>query len=209
MIKAVLFDLDGVLVNSEPANVAAGVDAFRDLGIILSSSEKKQIMGRHPADYDKVFRYDFDRRRMIEGHHKYYDKYYYKTKPFPHAGKLVLALKRKNFKVAVVTASELGTVKRALKLVKLLGAFDALITFETCKKRKPAPDPYLTAARLLKVKPSECVVIEDSIPGVTAAKHAKMRCIAVTNSFPASKLRKADLIVKSLNDKRIMELLTC
>jgi len=209
MIKAVLFDLDGVLVNSEQVNIAAGSHAFRDLGIILSPSEKKLIMGRHPADYDKVFRYSFDRDWMVERHHKYYGQYYHRSRPLPFARKLVLALKRRGLKVAVVTASELRTVNRALKIVRLNGVFDALITFEDCKVRKPAPDPYLIAARRLRVKPSECVVVEDSVPGVESAKRAKMKCVAVTNSFPASKLRKADLIVKTLNDKRIMESLQC
>lgn len=209
MIKAVLFDLDGVLINSESVNIAAGTHAFRDLGIILSPSEQKLIMGRHPADYDKVFKYKFNVRRMIERHHKYYDQYYHRSRPLPFARKLVLALKRRGLKVAVVTASELRTVNRALKIVGLHGAFDALITFEDCKKRKPAPDPYLIAAKRLKVKPSECVVIEDSVPGVLAAKRAKMKCVAVTNSFPAAKLKKADLIVKTLNDKRILGLLPC
>ena len=209
MIKAVLFDLDGVLVNSEPVNVAAGVHAFRDLGIVLPSEEQKLIMGRHPADYNKVFKYAFDKDWMVGRHHKYYEKYYHKAKKFPHARKLILAIKRNGLKVAIVTASERSTVDRALKLIGLTGAFDAKITFENCKVRKPAPDPYLAAARRLKVKPSECVVIEDSIPGVASAKSAKMKCIAVTNSFPASKLKQADLIVKSLNDRRILEFVQC
>jgi len=98
-----------------------------------------------------------------------------------------------------VTASARHDVNRALRKLKLVNVFDVLVTFELCKERKPSPLPYIIAARILKVKPKDCLVIEDSIPGVESAKRAKMKCIAVTHTTPASKLRKADLVVKRLN----------
>ena len=204
MIKAVLFDLDGVLLDSEDVNMAAGVRAFSDIGIKLSASERKSIIGRHPADYDKVFKYRFDKKKMVKLHHKYYGMWYNRSKPFPHARNLVLALKKK-YELALVTAAEMSIVRRALKILKLQGAFDCFVTFEDEKTRKPAPDAYLLAAKRLHVKPSECIVIEDSTVGVEAAKRAKMKCIAVLNSFPASKLKKADLVAKNLNDKRVLK----
>jgi HAD superfamily hydrolase (TIGR01509 family) len=208
MIKAVLFDLDGVLVDSEEVNIVSGTRAFADIGIKLSRSEQKLIAGRHPADYDEVFtKYKFDSKRMVKLHHKYYKTRYHKSKPFPFSRSFVIALKRKGFKLALVTASERTDARQVLRRLKLAGVFDVVVTFETCKHRKPSPLPYLTAARLLKVAPKDCAVVEDSIPGVESAKRAKMKCIAVTHTFPASKLKKADLIVKNLNDKRIWSLL--
>jgi len=85
-MKAVLFDLDGVLLNSESVNVAAAVHAFKDLGISLSPADKKLIIGRHPADYGKIFRkYVFDKKKVVKLHHKHYEKFYRKAKPFPYA----------------------------------------------------------------------------------------------------------------------------
>lgn len=205
-MKAVLFDLDGVLVNSERVNIEAGVRAFRDIGIKLTAKERSLIIGRHPADYDKVFKYRFDKRAVARRHHKYYLDSYSKCRPFLSARSFLVKVKQKGFKIALVTSSDRKVVRKALKVLKPKVGFSVFVTFEDCKKRKPAPDAYLIAARKLKVEPNECVVVEDSVPGVLAAKRAGMKCIAITNSVPASRLKKADLIVKSLNDKRIWSL---
>jgi len=208
-MKAVLFDLDGVLLNSEPVNVAAAVHAFKDSGIYLSAEDKKQIVGRHPADYNKIFRkYVFDKKKIVKLHAKYYAFFYHRARPYPYARSLVL-LAKKNCKTALVTSSERYVVNKALRVLKLFKSdFDAFVTFESCKERKPSPLPYLIAAKTLKVKPKDCLVVEDSVPGVTSAKRAKIKCFAVTHTTPASKLKKADLIVKSLNDSRITNLLS-
>ncbi len=208
MIKAILFDLDGVLVDSEPVNVEAGLRSFKEQGIRLTGSERKLIIGRHPADYPKIFDKRFDAKRIVKQHSFHYNRLYARTaKPLPYAKAFVHAVISRGFKTALVTASEKGVVAMALKKIRLGRVFDRFVTFEDCKKRKPAPDVYLLAAKRLRMRPKECVVVEDSIVGVEAARRAGMKCIAVTNSFPASKLRKADLIVKNLNDKRIWRLI--
>lgn len=204
-MKAVLFDLDGVIVDSEFANVGAGARAFLDMGIKLSDKEKKFIIGRHPADYTKVLmkKYLFDYKKFITIRDHYYDEMYNEAKLYPFAKQLIARLKKKGFLLALVTSAPEFMVKRSQKKFGIKG-FDVFVTFEDASRRKPAPDVYLLAARRLKVKPKDCVVIEDSVPGVEAAKNAGMKCIAVTNTNPASKLKKADLIVRRLNDKRIL-----
>ncbi len=209
MIKAVLFDLDGVLVDSEPVNIEAGVRSFMEQNITLTHAERKLIIGRHPADYPKVFgKKHFDEKTIVKRHAFHYNRLYANTaKPLPYAKEFVHIVIKRGFKTALVTASEKSVVSMAFKKIRLGRVFDRFITFEDCKKRKPAPDVYLLAAKRLHVKPRECVVMEDSIVGIEAAKRAGMKCIAVTNSFPASHLRKADLIVKNLNDRRIWKIL--
>ncbi|HLF54638.1 MAG TPA: HAD family phosphatase [Candidatus Nanoarchaeia archaeon] len=209
MIKAVLFDLDGVLIRTEHINTESAVRSMHEQGIKLSADDKKLITGRNPVDYSIDFakKYRFDRKKMIASHTKHYNKLYQTAKKFKYGRDFVLKVKKLGFKTALVTSSRRNTVGRALNFLGLKGAFDVLVTFEKCSKRKPSPLPYLIAARHLKVKPSECIVIEDSVAGVESAKRARMKCIAVTNSYPASKLKKADLIVRKLNDKRIIGML--
>ncbi len=212
MIKAVLFDLDGVLINTEHINTKAAILSMREQGTKLTSADKKFITGRNPVDYSLDFakKYKFDRGKMLVSHALHYERLYYTAKRYSYSHDFVLRVRKLGFKTALVTSAERDTVGNALRVLNLKdSAFDTFVTFEECRKHKPSPAPYLMAARRLKLKPSECVVIEDSIAGVLSAKRAKMKCIAVTNSYPASKLKKADLIVKSLTDKRVMEFLTC
>ena len=204
-MKVVLFDLDGVLVDSERVNMLAGKKSFEEIGIHLSIDEQKKIIGCNPADYDKIFSYRFDKKEMVKRHTKHYLDNYEMVKLFPFAKNFVKKVQKK-FKVGLVTSCNKYLIENyALKLLDL--KFDKYVTFEDCKKHKPFPDCYLLAARKFKVKPSECIVFEDSCPGVNAAKRAGMTCIAISNSFPASKLKQADLVVRNLNDKRIWSLL--
>lgn len=203
MIKAVLFDLDGVLINTEHINTESAVRSMQEQGIKLTSKDKKLITGRNPIDYsiDFLKKYSFDRKRMIECFDYYYVRLYHTAKPFKHAKELVSFAKKQKLRTALVTSSDSETISRALKIIGIQkNSFNAYISFEKCRKRKPSPLPYLLAARYLKVKPGECIVIEDSVAGVESAKRAKMKCIAVTNSYPASKLKKADLIVRNLRE---------
>ena len=76
--------------------------------------------------------------------------------------------------------------------------WDALVSAEDAQRKKPAPDIFLAAARKLNAQPSRCVVVEDAVNGVEAAKAAGMRCVAVAQTFPREKLGAADLVKESL-----------
>jgi len=111
-------------------------------------------------------------------------------------------LKKQNYKIALTTSSDLKTTKMLLKRIKKLNDYiDVIITRENYKKSKPNPEPYLVTAKKLKVKPNECVVVEDSLPGLKSAKSAGMKCIVIpTGLTKKQNFKEADLIVKSAKD---------
>lgn len=212
MIKAVLFDMDGVLSNSEPHHIKAFKIFFKKKGIKLSKSDVKDIFGRFDDDIIRdlckkkgikcnVSKWYWEKRKIVVS--------LLKKMPIPSFPDAINLAKRvsKKYKVGIGTSSSREEINVVLKKLGIKKYFDAILGREDVKQHKPNPQLYLKLAKKLKVKPSECVVIEDSVAGVAAAKRAKMRCIAVLNSFPASKLKKADLIVKSLNDRRVKALL--
>lgn len=212
MIKAVLFDMDGVLSDSEPHHIRAFKEFFSKKGIILTQKDTRDIFGKLDEDIIR----DLCKKKDVKCDVKkwYWEKrklvvYYLKKLRIPSFPDAIALVKRvaKRYKVGVGTSSSHEEIDIVLKMLGISGYFDVILGREDVRFHKPHPELYLKLARKLKVKPNECVVIEDSIYGVEAAKRAGMKCIAVLNSFPASKLKKADLIVKSLNDKRIWRLL--
>ncbi len=199
-IKAVIFDKDGVLIDSEWDNVEAGVLSFKEIGINLDEGDKKNIIGRHPDDYLKFFekKYEFDYKKIRERQRFHY--FQQDIRLFDGIKELVLSWKEKGFKLGLATSSSLKSTKMFLEKFGLNGFFDVVITFDDCEERKPAPDVYLVTARKLGILPEECLVFEDSSVGVKSAKSAGMKCVAVTNTTSREELKEADYIISNLNE---------
>ncbi len=214
MIKAVLFDMDGVLSDSEPHHIKAFKELFRRHGIKLTNKDTTDIFGRFDDDIIRdlckkkkvkcnVNRWYLEKREIVVS--------LLKKLPIPSFPDAIGLVKRvsKSYKVGIGTSSSREEINVVLKKLNIKKYFDVILGREDVRQHKPSPELYIKLAKKLRVNPSECVVIEDSVAGVEAAKRAKMKCIAVLNSFPASKLKKADLIVKQLTDKRVRRLLGC
>jgi beta-phosphoglucomutase len=107
-------------------------------------------------------------------------------------------------------ASSADRVKICANLCKIglpPETWDAVVTGEDVTARKPAPDIFLIAARKLGLGSAECVVVEDAVNGVEAAKAAGMRCVAVAQTFPPEKLAQADLVLRKIGDLNLADLL--
>lgn len=199
-IKAIIFDRDGVLLNTEIINVNSVIKAFKEFGISMSEKDKKQVFGRHPDDYKNFFakKYKFDYKKFRKRQFEIYDKDYSKIKPNKDVLKLLRQLSKKDVKLALTTTSRLKGTEKLLKRLKLENIFDVIVTFEDVDKRKPHPDPYLKTLKKLNLSAKECVVIEDAPVGIEAAKKAKLKCIAFKTPYVKKKeLSKADLITSS------------
>lgn len=203
--KAIICDMDGVIVDSMPYHFLAWYEALRPYGISVKcfdvytrEGERWQksledfLKGSAIRPSKELFKRVFIARRKLF-------KNRFKRFVFKGAKEFLVCLKKKSYLLGLVTATTKTGVKEIMpKNIERL--FDRVITGDNVKKGKPHPEPYLYAARELAVKPSECVVIENAPYGITAAKSAGMFCIALTSSLPKEFLKGADIIADKLED---------
>ncbi|VYS49318.1 unnamed protein product [Arabidopsis thaliana] len=218
-VSAVLFDMDGVLCNSEDLSRRAAVDVFTEMGVEVTVDDFVPFMGTGEAKFlggvasvkeVKGFDPDAAKKRFFE---IYLDKY---AKPesgigFPGALELVTECKSKGLKVAVASSADRIKVDANLKAAGLsLTMFDAIVSADAFENLKPAPDIFLAAAKILGVPTSECVVIEDALAGVQAAQAANMRCIAVKTTLSEAILKDAgpSMIRDDIGNISINDILT-
>lgn len=206
MIKAVLFDLDGVLIDSETISREASDRTLADVGIVLTDDERKEIFGRRTIDnysrHIKKRRLDLDAAKLVEKKVKLYSELIKgRLKPLPGVLNLLAKLDDEDFRKAVVSSSPLERVNASLEEVGLILEFELILSGDCCVKGKPDPEPFLLAAEKLGSSPSECVVIEDAEAGILAAKEAGIKCIAVKSpNTHGQDLSSADLIVESIKE---------
>lgn len=205
MTKAVIFDMDGVIIDSEPIESLSWEK-------ILAQYGKKPIISEWGLVHKvgtKSFDYVMEKHGLTEDVDVIRNK---KREIFinlvlknpilmPGFLELLKKLKKQKIKIAVASNRYQEHVKLIMKSLKIQESFSALIGYSPNIEVKPAPDIYLKAAKMLKVLPKDCLVIEDSEPGVFAAKAAGMKVLAVPNKWTAHQdFSKADKVVNSLSE---------
>jgi HAD superfamily hydrolase (TIGR01509 family) len=211
-VRAVLFDMDGVLTDSEPLINAAAVAMFRELGHCVApedflpfvgTGENRYIGGvaeKHGIAIDLVSA----KRRTYE---IYLELVPSRLRAFPGAVDLVRRCQGAGLQVAVASSADRIKIEANLDQIGLPAAgWDAVICAEDVVHKKPAPDIFLAGARRLGRAPGECVVIEDAINGIEAAKAAGMRCVAVAQSFATDRLVQADLVRARVSEVTLEDL---
>ena len=205
MFRAVIFDMDGVVIDSEESHILSEKKAFSKYGIKIKSNELREYSGT-TAKYMfsmLIEKYNLDAvpDDILNEKNKWiYDYVKEKAVLFRGFSELVRELKRMKVKTALASSSPKKLVEFVVKNYNLRSVFNAVVSGDDVAKSKPDPEIFLLAARLLGIKPEDCAVIEDAVTGVVSAKSAGMYCIAVTNTFPKEKLKIADLIIRSLEE---------
>jgi HAD superfamily hydrolase (TIGR01509 family) len=204
-VRAVIFDMDGVIVDSEPYSVQALIDILRLYGVEPTEDDLRRSYGRRIRDdfADYFSRYGVTADVEIAIAHKH-ARYYHLAaghlQPFPGVMPLLTRVRSQGYRLALASSGDRVKVAFGMQALKLDRIFEVVVSGDDVTHSKPAPEIYVTAAQRLGVAPVECVAIEDAPAGVEAAKRAGMGCIAVTNSVAREQLQRADLIVASLAD---------
>jgi beta-phosphoglucomutase len=201
MKKGIIFDVDGVLVDSMPYHAMAWIEAFATVGIEIKESEIYEIEG---SNHIGVVNLIFKKYGKVPESGDYEDLLLKKrthfmnnnnSQPFENMQECLKTLKN-TYKLAVASGAD-RTIVTSLMTKFYPDIFDAIVSGEDVKHGKPDPEPYITAAGMLGIDPKDCIVIENAPLGVLSAKNAGMYCIAVPTYLSPDKLKDADLLLDS------------
>ncbi|MGD1943291.1 MAG: HAD family hydrolase [Leptolyngbyaceae cyanobacterium] len=182
---ALIFDMDGLMLNSEPLYQAAWQAAARELGYDLNAELYLSLVGRSSVEADRAFQQIFGEQFPVETFNDRWDELWrqlIKTQGVPlQAGLLPLLdwVDQQAIPKAIGTSSNSAEAELCLSLAGIRDRFSTLVTVDQVAAGKPAPDIFLAAASQLQVKPAHCLVLEDSNAGVQAAKAAGMSVVMV------------------------------
>lgn len=209
MLKAIIFDMDGVLVDSIKPIWESFNLLLKEEGVHFSDEYIKKNLARSLRDNLAAWKKEFgikeyDLMEFSKRAGEIQFELLKHEKVNQSLLNLLLQSRKQNIKCAVATSSLRWRAEKILDLLNIKEFFTVLVTADDIKNHKPAPDIFLEAARQLKIKPEECVVIEDAGNGIDAAKNANMKAIGlVTKYHPAHELKHADLVINDFSDINI------
>ena len=205
-IRAVIFDMDGVLCDSEPLINLAAIAMFREQGLEAAPEDFLPFVGAGENRYlGGVAEKHGLALNLAEAKRRTYEIYLglvpERLEAFPGAVEVVRKCRNAGWKIAIASSADRIKVEANLRKIGLPPeTWDAIVTGEDVTARKPAPDIFLAAAAKIGLLPAECVVVEDAVHGIEAAKAAGMRCVAVAQTFAPEKLGAADLVLSSMRE---------
>lgn len=211
-IYGLIFDVDGLIADTEPVNAKVTIKVFEDMfGVPGVKPEDfdagigkgAQMYVKAAADVHGLRLTEQQIEEAVRLREKYLIAVIQKEglKAFPGVLELINdALQRQDFRLAIATSASLELSRGILESVKVPYEKMVYVNGSEITRKKPHPELFLTAAKRMGIKPSNCVVFEDAPSGVQAARAAGAKCIAVTNTTSAKNLAGADLICESLQN---------
>ncbi len=213
MLKAVIFDMDGVIIDSEPVHMRLEGQIFKEMGIAVTEEEHHSFVGttsyymwgylknKYNLNQSIEELVEFDRERF----YKYLNSEECEIILIDGVKEFIKSLYENGVKLAIASSSPLNVIEAVAKKFKLEQYFEAFITGDFVSKSKPEPDIFLLAAEKLDVNPDDCMVIEDSHNGVRAAKKAGMRCIGVNSDASGRQdISMTDLVINSFKEVKTL-----
>ena len=209
--KAVIWDMDGVLADTAPFHLSAWQKVFQERGVKFTKEDFRHSFGRrNDAIIRKTLGKETSQEEIdtISGKKEasFRRKIGRNLKPLPGVIKLITSLEEHGFKMALASSAPIENIQLLSTGLGIENRFQAIISDKDVTQGKPNPQGFLLAAQRLGVEPRNCIVIEDAVAGVAAAKRAGMHCLAITNTHPRESLAEADLIVDTLEGVSINDI---
>jgi HAD superfamily hydrolase (TIGR01509 family) len=205
LLQAVLFDMDGVVVDSEEFILEAATEMFREKGVTVQPDDFKPFVGTGEnrylggvaEKYGLTLEIDGAKRRTYE----IFGRIIKGTlRPLPGTVDYIALCRRRGLKIALASSADKTKVDASLREIGLSDStFDVILNGLDVERRKPDPEIFRTAAERLGVDPAHCLVVEDSPSGLAAAKGAGARCLILTTTFPASTFVAPDWVAADLS----------
>jgi len=200
MLKAIIFDVDGVLVDSMSYQADAWVKTFKEIEITITREDIYELEGSNNNRLiEELFKKagkdpePWQFKQLSERKHEILE--FDEIKPFEGIPKCLKELKQ-YFKLAMVSGSSRNVVEKVVDKF-FPGYFEVIINGSDLERGKPDPDPYLKAVERLDVAKNECIVVENAPLGITAAKRAGLYCVAVASMLEPEKIRHADIVLEN------------
>jgi beta-phosphoglucomutase family hydrolase len=213
VVGAVIFDMDGVIIDSEPFHFEVNKRLFAALGITVSTGEYEGFIGVSntamwtaiKAKHGLVQSVKDLVALQVDGNIDFMNSG--RVDCVPGVLDLINGLKKERFLLGLASSSPYTIIEMVLNRFGIRSVFDCVVSGEDFKNGKPAPDIFLKTAQVLNVPPAQCVVIEDATHGVQAAKAAGMKCIGFNNpNSPGQDLAPADMVVGDLKELSVQRI---
>jgi beta-phosphoglucomutase family hydrolase len=211
MYKAVIFDMDGVLIDSQPLHYAADVAVLRNAGYMATTECVAECAGMATLErfrkYRTRFNLTFNMKEILDEQKQILMRNFEKAlnskrlTAIDGIPELLAYIGDKHIKIALASSSSNALIELVVGKTGIRHYFSVMVSGEDVRVSKPAPDVFIFAAEKLGISPKHCLVIEDSANGIRAAKNAGMRCVAYLN--PTSKGQDtsfADFTVKRFDE---------
>ncbi|MBD2723727.1 HAD family hydrolase [Hymenobacter armeniacus] len=216
MKPALIFDMDGVLIDNTPYQARAFQLLFRDLGLSTNARKLLQRLNGMPATniLKTVFRHPVPEKQLKEYASQreflYRTLYWSKRRETPGLSRFLEAARAAGFRIALGTSSPPETIAYIIDHLDLRRFFDVVVGKDDVARGKPHGDTFAVAAAKLGARPQDCIVFEDAVLGEQAAYRAGMRCVAVASGVPAKAFQAPLTVIKDfteLTPERLLELL--
>jgi beta-phosphoglucomutase len=208
--EALIFDMDGVLINSEPLHERAKREALKEAGIMVPESRFANYIGRS----DKAMIYEVAaghglneqlRAEILDRKHRIYESLEHTLRPVPGAIEFVHWAKSR-YRLALATSATNRNRGAALKALQIESMFEVAIDSASFSQPKPSPEVFQIALERLGLAPAACLVIEDAVNGIVAARAAGCFSAGLTTSFSEATLREAgaDIVIGSYSELKTL-----